>query len=360
MLWIDERDAVITLRHVRRTVLIGVAFLLAVVASGWAQAPEGEKKPSTLSPEQLLDEALRRYEVGDFGEAASYLNRVKAQKPELDKLKLLEGLLDLEMRPRNKTGEAIQLLAAYNESLEGKNDHRGNAALGKIYKESRMYQQALRPLEKAKALAPMTGSDGKPLRAIITMDLAECYYGQKKEKLAISTAKEAESLAPNDAGIQLELANIAMNTKDFEAAVKAADRATALLNTKLRNDPFKILDMKELLDSVEVKIKALAAKLNENAKDAQTYFDLAVALREKAEVEKRMDMLRAREYGLRGITKDPKLFKLQVFVAGLESELGGLQDAVDRLNETVNNDPENQDAIKLRAEIQQRFSAARQ
>jgi tetratricopeptide (TPR) repeat protein len=342
---------------VRRTILVGGALFLGASSAGPAQVTEEKKETSSLPPEQLIDEALRRYEVGDFNDAAIALSRVRAQKPDLDKIKLLEGLLQLERRPR-QVGDAINALGLYNESAEGKNDHRGHAALGKIYKESRMYQAALRPLEKAKALAPATGSDGKPLRAMITMDLAECFLGQKKQKLAMTTAKEAESMAPNDAGIQTELARIAMETKDHDAAVKATDRAIALLTTKVRNNPFKILDSKELLDCTDVKIKALATKLEENIKDAQTYLDLAAALREKSDVEKRMEMQRAREYGLKGIAKDPKFFKLQVFVAEIEAELGGLQDAIDRLNETINNDPNNQEAIRLRSAIQQRFSTA--
>lgn len=342
----------------RQFILVSCVILIGAVSVARAQTPDAPKPASVLTPEQMVEEALRRFDMGDYQEAYTYAQRVKAQKPELDKLKLVLGLLNLEMRPRtpSKNTEAINLLNDYNNSTEGKNDYRGHAALGRVFKESRMYQQAQRPLDKARSLAPVD-HDGKPLRAMVTMDLAACYFGMKKEKQAITTAKEAESLAPNDPGIQLELGRIASNTKDYDAAVKAADRAIGLLMSKSRTDPYKIQDLKDLEECVELKIKVFLSKLEENAKDARTCADLAAALREKADIERRMYLVRAREYGIKGVAIEPKNFKLQVFTARVEADLGGLQDAVDRLNDTVNNDPDNQEAIKLRGELQARMAA---
>jgi tetratricopeptide (TPR) repeat protein len=331
------------------TMIVGIA--------AYGQAQDAQKPAAIIAPEQMLDEALRRYDVGDYNEAFNYVQRAKAMKPDLEKIKLVEGLLYLEMRPK-RTSDAIPRLTDYNNSPEGKNDYRGNAALGKVYKESRMYQQAIRPLEKAQKLAPVE-HEGKPLRALITMDLAECHYGMKKDKLAIATAKEGESMAPNDPGIQLQLGRIASNTKDYESAVRAADRALGLLNAKTRSDPFKVQDVKDLQECVDLKIKVFISKLESNMKDAQTQAELAMALREKADIERRLNLLKAREAGVKGIANDPKLYKLQVFVAGVEAELGGVQDAIDRLNDTINNDPGNEAAIKLRAEIQSRAVSAR-
>ena len=335
--------------------------VLALAASlcGWfivpcrAQTPDAAK--GSISPEQMLEEALVRYDAGDFNEAYNYAQRVRGIKPDLPKLKLVDGLLALERRPKDAP-RAIQFLTEYNLTPDGVNDYRGNAALGRVYKDSRMYQIAIRPLEKAKGLAPPEAG-GKPIRALVTMDLAECYYGMKKDKKALETAKDAETSAPNDPEVLMNLSQIAFNTKEYDTSVRAADRAIGVINARLRASPFKVDDIKNLAVCVDQKIKVFNSRIADNSKDAQTYYDLATAIREKAEVARRTEMLRSREYAIKGIANDPKFFKLQVFVAGLEAELGGLQDAIDRLNDTINNDPENQAAIKLRGEIQARFAA---
>src|ERR1043166_2335660 len=186
----------------RASIVLAITFLWILPGAVKAQTPE----KSSISPEQMLEEALNRYDAGDYQEANAYLEKVKTIKPDLTKVKLVEGLLFLERRPKaNWTAQAVGRLTDYNSTTDGNNDYRGNAALGKVYKDSRMYQLAIRPLEKAKGLAPADVA-GKPIRAMVAMDLAECYLGQKKDKKALETAKEAETSAPNDASVLLDLA----------------------------------------------------------------------------------------------------------------------------------------------------------
>src|ERR1043166_5783703 len=220
-----------------------------------------------------------------------------------------------------------------------------------------MYQLAIRPLEKAKGLAPADVA-GEAILGTGAVGLAESYLGEKKDKKGLETAKEAETSAPNDASVLLDLARIAFNTKDFDTSVKSADRAMGLINAKLRSSPFRSEDIKNLEECVDLKLKVFNSKITDNSKDAQAYSDLAATLREKADVERRMQLMRAREVGLKGIANDPKMYKLQVFIAGIEAELGGTQDAMDRLNDTINNDPNNQAAIQLRSDIQARAGTA--
>ncbi|MEK6645041.1 MAG: hypothetical protein AABZ08_14160 [Planctomycetota bacterium] len=336
--------------HVFRVIVL----CLLLVSSSVVQAQEPPKPVGGLSPEQMVDEALRRFDAGDYNEAFNFMQKAEQLKSDIEKLWLIKGLLYLEARPK-RGPEAIKLLTDYNQTPEGKNDFRGNAAIGRAYKDSRMYRLAIVPLDRAKKLAPME-QDGKPLRALIAMDLAEAYYGLKNDKQAVAAAKEAESLAPNDAGIQLALGKIAASTKDYDTAVKAADRAIGLLNAKARTDPFRNEDIKRLVEAADLKIKLYGQKLDENPKDAIALYELAVAWREKADIDRRMNLMKARESGLKGIAFDSKLYRLQVLVAAVEAELGAFQDALDRLNDTINADPENQAAIKLRGEIQAKLS----
>jgi tetratricopeptide (TPR) repeat protein len=332
----------------------GIAIYLAFASSVVLLAQDAPKPAGGLSPEQMVDEALRRFDAGDYNEAYNFMTKAEQLKPDIEKLWLIKGLLYLEARPK-RGPEAIKLLTDYNQTPEGRNDFRGNAAIGRAYKDSRMYRLATAPLDKAKKLAPME-QDGKPLRALIAMDLADAYYGLRNEKQAVVAAKEAESLAPNDSGIQLALGKIAANTKDYDTAIKAIDRAIGLLNAKARTDPFRNEDIKRLVEAAELKIKLYGQKLDENPKDAIALYELAVAWRERADIDHRMNLMKARESGLKGIAFDAKLYRLQVLVASVEAELGAFQDAVDRLNDTINADPENQAAIKLRSEIQAKLN----
>lgn len=342
-------------------ILRGSCVLCAIVAAGRQQAlaqtpPDTVPKPAVgLSPDQMVEEAIRRYDAGDYQEAFNFMTKAEQLKPDLEKLPLIKGLLFLEARPK-RGAEAIKLLTEYNQTPEGKNDYRGNAAIGRAYKDSRMHRLAVLPLERAKKLAPME-QDGRPLRAQVTMDLADAYLGLKNDKQAVATAKDAESLAPNDAGIQLALARVATATKDYETAVKAADRAIGLLNAKARTDPFRNEDIKNLVEAADLKIKLFGQKLDADPKDTNALYEMSLTWREKADIDRRMNLMKSRENGLKGIAYDPKNYKLQVLVAAVEAELGAVRDAVDRLNDTINADPENQAAIKLRGELQAKLAA---
>jgi len=330
-----------------------VTFLLIAPKLAAQPQPEETKPDSAKTAGEVLEEALRKIDSGDFQEALVLMQRAKKAAPSLDKIKLVEGLLYAEAK---RYAEAAANLEQYNRSAIGKIDWRGWAELGRLYKDSKLYQTAQRPLEQAKELAPEQAS-GKAVRAKISLDLADCLFKLNKKKKAMEAIDDAERLAPNDAEVQRLLADIALSIKDHARAARAIDKANDLLNAKARTSPFNSEPLEALRTCLELKIKIAKDRIKQDPNNAAAYLEQAEATYELGEVSKRLSTLRARSDALQGVAKDAKLYKLQVYLAFLEAELGGLQEALDRLNEVLANEPANAAAIKLREDIQARLNA---
>lgn len=307
-----------------------------------------------VTPEQMVDEAIKKLEAGNINEANQMFQRVRRMKPDMPRLNLLHGLLLIDAR---EPLEALPKLQAFNSSKDAGNEYRGYSAVGRIYMMSRMHRQAIYPLEKAKNFAPAE-ENGRPVKAEIAIELAGAYFALSRTKDALKVADEAAALAPNDPGIQIKLGNMHKSTQDYASALKAADRAGALVVGLLRTDPFKPEVNVQLKESYDLKIEIYQAQRAANPDDANTFLLISQAIREQANADRRLKLLTAREYGLEAVNKDPKLFAGQVFLARLEWELGGAQDALERLKKVLEEDASNAEAAKLREDIQASFRAA--
>lgn len=332
-------------------VIAGLTFIGLFAGLAHAQSPDPGQ---VVTPEQMVDDAIRKLETGNVDEAGAAFNRVLRMKPDMPRLSLLHGLLLVEL---GKPVEALAKLEEFNSSKDVGNEYRGFAAVGRIYSASRMYRQAIRPLERAKDYAPAEES-GRPVKAEIAIELATVLHGLQRTKDAIKVADEAAVLAPNDPGIQLKLGKMHKATQDYAIALKAADRAVAIVLGLLRTDPFKPEVNIQLRDAYELKIELYQAQRAANPDDQQLYLLIAQAMRDHANADRRLKLLTGREYALEALNKDARFFACQVYLARLEWELGGSQDALDRLKKVLEEDPSNSDASNLREEIQASLRAA--
>ncbi len=340
-----ERHMDMTFRHCRVLSLAIAAWVSMVGPAGLAiaQSPGGDRSLAGETPEQMAEEALTAIETGDLQRAQFLIERARRIKPAMITLDLAEGLFLVENR---QFPEALHKLAVYNKSEEGQLDHRGFAMVGKIYSESRSYRSAIRPLDKARNLAPFE-EKGKPVRAEITLDLATAYLGLSRKEQALEVAKEAEKLAPNDADIQYRLVQIMAGSGDYAAARKHARRASNLLLSKTRKDPFDKEAYTTLRASYQSHLYLLQLDIQPAPENGEPYHAIALLSREAAEVEHRLSLLNAREFSLLAIEKDPTKYEWQVFVAGVEAELGGVAQAKERLEHILQNAPDNREAAGL-------------
>jgi len=324
--------------------LIGLACL--VLASGVAsgQSPEPPKTDELFSPEQMAEDALKKIKTGDFQEAAALIRRAKTLKPKLDKLMLAEGLLAIAAR---RQVEAVEKLEAYNKSSEGKTDYRGFAAVGRIYKNSYMLSQAVPALKKAKDLAPLE-ENGKRRRAEITVDLATVYFALQQKDQAAEAAKEAQKLAPDDAGVQLRLAQVAFSTKDQETAAKGAERAIELSTAALRADPLKKETYQLLASCCWLQGELAQQAVSANPDASINYLKIAQALRQWAEINRRISLLDAREAVKQALAKEPDKPEYLLFAAALEADLGAYDEAREKVERVLQSSPDNREALELR------------
>jgi len=317
--------------------------------------PECPAQPSqggaAITPDEMLDNALKLFDAGDFSQAASIVEKVARVKPDHPRIKLIHGLFLIENK---RTAEALEILNDYNSTTEGKKDYRGFAAVGSIYKRSFAYPSAVRPLELAQQLAP-NEVNGKPVRAEIAIEYAFVLQKLKRTKQATATLKEAENLAPNDASVQLHLGEVSLEVQDYPAALRYADRAIELTMGQLRSDPFKRKEHELLKECNELKIKVAKAQSAAKPDDAPPYYIMAEATKALGEADKRIGLLDARELALQALSKDPKQHNWRIFLAQIELDLGGIQDAIDHVNEVLKEDPQNAAALQFKAQIQSRM-----
>lgn len=302
----------------------------------------------SVTPEDMVEDAIRKIDAGDFVTAQRIYEHVRRIKPDLFRLRLIEGLLLVEM---GKPLEALSRLEEFNRSKEAGNEWRGYAAVGRIYQSSRMNLQAVHPLERAKDFAPLELS-GRPIKAEIAMDLATVLNALTRTKDALKVADEAAAMAPNDAGIQLKLGKLHLAGQDYSSALRCVERGITIAKAQLRADPFKGEENLQFKQLQDLKLTIHQAQRAANPDDPAIYVELSKSMRDQAESERRIRLLAAREYALEAVNRDPRSGSAQVFLAMLEWELGAAPDALDRLKRLLEEDPNNAEALQLRGQIQ--------
>ena len=337
---------------------LAVALLAPNAAAQDNPSPSGQNTAAqptggtpVTTPDEMLEHALKLFDSGDLREAATVSERVRRIKSDHPRLLLLQALFMIQGR---QSAEALDVLNKYNATEVGKKDYRGYWAVGTIYRKSFAYPSAERPLEIAKRLAPAE-VNGKPVSAEITIEYASVLQKRKKTKQAMAALKEAENLAPNDAGVQLHLGEVSSEAQDHDAALRYANRSIELTMGQLRSDPFKKPEHLRLKECNALKIKVAQAQSAAKPDDAPPYFVMAEATLAIADAERKINLLDSRELALKGLSKDPKQHNWRIFLAQIELELGGIQDAVDHVNEVLKEDPQNAAALKFRQEIQERM-----
>jgi tetratricopeptide (TPR) repeat protein len=343
-------------RVLKRSSTNHLTLALIVLASGAiasAQQPKPTAPPQPgANPIQMIEDALIRIDAGDFQEAYALYERAKRLDPSQVKIKLLEGLILLQGR---KAAEALPLLQDFNKSQEARLEWRGFAAIGKCCRELKWHRQAIRPLEQARELAPPNDAGGKPVRALITIELATCEFALRQMKKAKEHTKEAETNSPNNAEVQQRVAELHAQMSDFPAAMKALNRAIGIQLSKVASNPLSQKEYNSLVESYDLKLQLCTKLRDEKPKDPVNYVDAAEAMRNKADTQKRINLLIARDVALKTLATDPKIASLHIFCAGIEIELGGLDDALDRLNQVLRIDPTNKDATAMRQALQDRM-----
>lgn len=329
------------------TGLLSVAFFTTAAPPSWAQVPARPAAEETLAPEQAVEEAIKKIDMGDLTEARGLLQYATSLKPTMDILKLGQGLFFVAS---NQGPEAISILGEYNASDEGKRDYRGFLAIGKVYLESRFLRQAVFPLRQARGLADLE-KNGKPLRAGITIELASVYARLKDRKKAIELVKEAQAAARDDGEIQLQISEIARIVNDVELANKAAVRAIELLKGKIADDAFNAEAHTMIKRALEVIGNLLFSNINNDPNNGENYYQYADVFRETAELDRRIGLLAAHEMALRAVERDPKNSQWQLSAVRLEMELGGLAEAEARLDTILESDPSNAEALRLKQHL---------
>lgn len=329
-----------------------LAMLVCVqTVSAQPQAGSGSER---MTAQETIDEALKKFDEGDYSESKILLERARGINPGLPKLSLVEGLLIMEVNPQSSI-QALGLLEKYNKSAEGRNDHRGHAAVGRLYRDSRMWRQARYPLETAISLAPRSGeSDWEADLAQLHIHLSAVYFRLGMSEKAIQAATTASRTAPNDPDIHYQLGRMAASSSEnFDEARASVGKAISLIEAKLKDDPFDVEDYGLLQACHGLLVQTYRVDLSKDAENPVLYQRVAEALRTAGSVEWRKTLLNAREFAIQAVERAPRDANLLVFVAQLESDLGAKQDALDRLRSVLSFAPEHKKALELQAKIQE-------
>lgn len=304
------------------SVALAVGFWTGGVARGQeAREPE---PPRFETPEAMVDYVLEKIATGDLQEAAEILRTARRLKPGMAKLLLAQGLMDIE---HGQHLTAVRLLQEYNKTEAAANDYRGHSALGTIYKNSGMPRRAAPALRRAKDLAPIE-ENGEPVRAMVAMDLAMVYDQLEKKGKALETAREAKRLAPNDAGVQLLFAQIAAETEEYDEASSAVKTAINLLKADLQADPLNEVAYSRLRSAYSMALNLQRRESLSRPDDGQPFVKSAELARESAEVERGIVLLRAREYVLQALSKEPENLEWKALLAEIDFDLRAVSEAL--------------------------------
>ncbi len=345
----------ISLRSRWLLVMFAVAAgLFACSQQAAAQIPGYDDDTDVRTPEELIEGAIENIEKGEYTEADAAIRRARALEPNFAKVQLAEGLLLVE------TGaflQAVSKFQAYNESEAGRQDHRGFAALGDIWMESRNYRGAIRPLEVARSLTPPDEDGGKTKQAKVTMDLAYAYLGLDRRKEAMDMAKQAELLAPRDASVQLRLAQLAARSNDATVSETALGRAITLLRAEIAADPFDKEAHTELKDAYDLLMRIKMVDVRAKPDDSEPYFAIAELAKETTNIDMRINLLKAREWAMEAAKKDERNPQYSLFLARLEMRLEAFSDAKARVQDVLARDESNKEAAQLLQEIDAAITA---
>jgi tetratricopeptide (TPR) repeat protein len=330
-----------------------LAIVIACARVAPAQTPPPPPPPGSAdlaSAEQMIDDAIKKIEDNDLDHAAELIRKARVLNPNMNKIKLAEGLFGVALK-RDQGPAAINSLEAYNKSPEGQSDYRGFLAVGRQYASSFLFQQAIPALEKAKKLAPAE-QDGHHVRAEVAIELANMYLLKKQNARALDEAKDAQNLAPDDMRVQLSLAQIAFRTEEFETAAKCCDHAIELLHTALRNDPLKRETYQLLLNAYSLRTPMLQREIKAKPDAAAPYYRLAINARNLAEVVRLANLLDARENATQALNKEPNNAECLLLAAQLEAELGAVDEARRHVDELLKIKPDYREALELRERLQ--------
>ena len=348
--------------HVNNIPHLGMIISLLLFAgapTASAQAPGRDSE--TLSPEQKVDQAIRmmleidelhlreaeRFE--QLKEPDRLIREAVLVKPDMEKILLAQGLF---ASITNRSAEAIRALGLYNTTPNARDDYRGFAKVGEIYLRSGMPRQAKNPLMRARDLAPIPSSKkDKPIKARIAMDLADAYLGLSQAKKAIETATEGQTFAPDHGEIQLRLAEITSRAQAFETAATAVKRAISILWVDIRDDPFQMAAHINLRRAYTISTDVHEYFLATDPENGNHFAAFAEMQLDKADVERRISLLNARDLMTKAIEKIPDNTAWKLDLIRIEMELGGLTEARGHLADLLRSDSKNAAALKLKQRL---------
>lgn len=337
--------------------VIGLGLSSRSAAQGASPPGADPDAQSPPDPKALIEEALFKIESGDWQEAVELARRARAVRPALDELKLLSGLLFVA---QNRAIEAVRQLDDYNKTPVGRVDHRGFAALGRIQQMSRRYRPAARAYREAVRLAPKRDK-GKAVRAEVLMDLATCELALNAGDDAIEHARRGRDMAPDDAAIQLRFVEIlaaAAKQTEIGAAYDEASKVAELIQRDLRRDPLSREKLTLLQSASRLRANIAKVQADLDKQNAALVMKCAESLRALADVNHRVSLLDAHEYGIQALDlQQTPSSDWQMYLARIEVEIGGV-DAVPSALEVVNRilaaEPNDRGAQSLKSWIEAR------
>ena len=331
-------------------IALSIVMLLFAESSLPAQTPPDSPPP--MDPVRAINTAIQAIETGDLQTADRLIREVQATYPKMSRLNLANGMLLMEL---GRYTEAIEAFGIYNATDEGRRDYRGWAAVGSVYLESYMYSSAIGSLETALKLAPVDEKEGK-VRADIALDLARTHLGLNDRKDALESVKEAQSAAPLDGEIQMNVCSLAARAGDSDTARAAGSAAIRAFNTELSVNPLSIAAHRGLAQCFQVLFSLQSAELSKDPNNGSAFIEGARLLRSIGDIERRARLLDARALVLQALESDAASTEWRLLAAELEIELGATTEARARIDSILESDANNADALKLR----QRLSASTQ
>lgn len=327
-----------------------IAALCGISANEFTAAQDAAPTPSasqTSDPNQMLDAAIEHIEKGELQTAATLVQQVSLMKPSLPKLSLAKGLLYVAT---NNSVEAVGEFGTYNRTDEGLRDYRGFAGLGNIYLRSRMYREAIDPLEQAARLAPLE-EKGKSLKAQFTMNLASAYVNLERTASAVETATKAQAMAPRDADIQLQLAQIAAGANEYKLALDSVMASIQIFEKKIIDDAFNEDAHQKLRTAYGVLNSLIEYNRKREPKNGEHDLRLAQLLRDATELDRRLNLLKARQLVQLALTKNADNPDMLAMQAQIEFDLGAVADARATLEKAVQKHPQNEALKQMMAAL---------